>query len=292
MSQAITTPNPDDLKKQDTNQDTKKFRRVIQPKDADGKPVGQPNVFEADTEQELYDKIADGQANAILKIRDLSTKLKLSHPADPKSIEGAELRRDEPAYKPRELTADEKFHIAQQFKDPAAIDEAFDRLYEARVGRKVQDSAQDQQELHKNNAVIRARAEVDTWLAKNPQYYPTPKNLKNISEFLDENNLAWREKNIDIAYRELMADGLLDEAPNSEDVNAVVTEPRIEAHRIDETEPTARSKTILPGTFTRDRATGSGTTPTKKGPSPAEFAFWSADKKKKYLLANNNRLPR
>ncbi len=93
-----------------------KFRREIQPKDDAGNPIGAPHVYEAESEQELLDKMADGIANGTKKIRELTRQVKLSPVETPKAIEGAELAEEIPTFSPRVLSADERFALSQKFR--------------------------------------------------------------------------------------------------------------------------------------------------------------------------------
>lgn len=246
-----------------------KFRREIQPKDDDGNPIGAPHVYEADTEQELLDKMAEGIANGTKKIRELTRQAKYAPIEAPKPKDGAEIAEPIPEFKPRQLTADEKFELAQQFRDPEKMDEAFDRLYEARTGRKPADAAKIEQETYINSRKAREKAETEAFLESHPDYYQCEKNKLAIIDYIARNNLAWRAKNLDIAYQELKTDGLLVEAP--------APPPPPETR----TEPQPKPKTAFPSAITRETASGSGT-PKPKKPSAAELAMMTAQEFREY----------
>jgi len=257
-------------KPEELEQPKPKFRREIQPKDDDGNPIGAPHVYEADSEQELLDKMAEGIANGTKKIRELTRQAKYAPIEAPKPKEGAEPAEEIPQFAPRQLTADEKFELAQQLRDPEKMDEAFDRLYEARTGRKPADAAKVEQEIYINSRKARERAETDAFLESHPEYYQCEKNKLAIIDYIARNNLAWRARNLEIAYNELKTDGLLVEAP--------VAPPPPETR----TEPPAKPKTAFPSAITRDTASGSGTPPKAKKPSAAELAMMTAAGYKEY----------
>src|ERR1700741_4541308 len=95
-----------------------KLRKTLQPTEKDGNPIGSPHVYEADTIEELLEKVSQGVAHGTRKIRELT----LGTPAEIKAPEGADPFEDIPEFKPRELTADEKFALAAKFRDPQTID--------------------------------------------------------------------------------------------------------------------------------------------------------------------------
>ena len=250
-----------------------KFRREIQPKDDDGNPIGAPHVYEAESEQELLDKMAEAIGNGTKKIRELTRQAKYAPIEAPKPKEGAEPAEEIPEFKPRQLTAEEKFELAQQLRDPEKMDEAFDRLYEARTGRKPAEAAKVEQEIYINSRKAREKAETEAFIESHPEYYQCEKNKLAIIDYIARNNLAWRAKNLEIAYKELETDGLLVSAP------VAAPEPPPETR----TEPPAKTKTAFPSAITRDTASGSGAPPKAKKPSAAELAMMTAAEYKEFV---------
>lgn len=257
-----------------------KFRREIQPKDDAGNPIGAPHVYEAESEQELLDKMADGIANGTKKIRELTRQVKLAPVETPKVIEGAELAEEIPTFKPRALSADEKFALAQKFRDPEKIDEAFDEMYAARTGRTPEQAAKVEQDTYVNSRKSREKAETDAFLESHPAYHICEENKQAMIDYILRNRLAWREKNLAIAYKELLADGLLVTAP-------VPVIPVAEPEPRTEEPPVAKPKTAFPSAITRDTASGSGAPQKSKKPSAAELAMMTAAEYKEYVTNGN-----
>lgn len=249
-----------------------KFRREIQPKDDEGNPIGAPHVYEADSEQELLDKMADGIANGTKKIRELTRQVKLAPVEAPKPPEGAIPAEEVRTFKPKPLTAEQKFELSQKFRDPEKVEEAFDELYAARTGRKPEEAAKHEEEIYANARMARERAETTAFTDEHPEYYQCNQNRDAIIDYITRNNLAWRKKNLEIAYNELLADGLLISAPAPP---PVPPEAR--------TEPPQKAKTAFPSAITRDTASGSGAPPKSKKPSAAELAMMTAAEYKEYV---------
>src|ERR1035437_4467039 len=149
-----------------------KLRKVIRPTDKEGHPIGAAHVYEADTQEELIEKISAGVANGTRKIRELT----LGNPVELKAPEGSDLVDEIPEFKPRELTADELFALAAKFRDPATIVEGFDELYAARTGGNPRDFAKVQTRGAIDSARTRAHAEASAFNESHPEYVPCKAN--------------------------------------------------------------------------------------------------------------------
>jgi hypothetical protein len=271
--------------KQEETPDPKKFKRIIQPKDKSGNPVGSPHVYYGATEQEVSDKMADAIASGTLKIRELSLKEKMEAGAL-KVPEGAELDDHLPAPKPRELTADERFKVSEKLKDPSTVVEGYRELHQAVTGRTPEEDAKAKEILERDAAISAIKAEGQAFCESHPEYFSTPTNGKIIASFLAARKLAMTKKNFEIAFVELSSDGLLETFPEEpepevvpvkQETKPVVAEvtPRTEA-------PVTKGRTAFPSGLSRDQASGTGTAKPKK-PSPAEIAMYSSDKLRAYL---------
>lgn len=185
-----------------TPEPPKVFREVIQPVDDSGNPIGSPHVYEASTEAELRAKMALGIANGTKKINQLTRQLKIEKP---KPLEGAEqaATTNTPAWQPRELTEDEKFLVKT---DP---EKAFELQFKSKFGMTTEEFRTRQQHLDENSKVLREKAETEMFLEEHPEYLVCPHNQDAIIGYIVKHNLAWRKKNLDIAYADLSESGLL-----------------------------------------------------------------------------------
>jgi len=257
-----------------------KFRREIQPKDDQGNPIGQPHVYEAETEQELLDKMAEGIANGTKRIRELARKAALERPTFSRPQEAEEIEDiAEPA--PRELTADERFKLSNRFRDPEQVQEAFDELYEARTGRKPADAAKLQTKAAKDAAQVRAHAEANAFAAEHPEFVLCTANSEAMMGYISTRRMALTKKNFEIAFKELSDSGLLElrsvESPAAQP-------PVVEEGRTDPPETPAvkpQTQTVIPATLTRASGSGTGTAK-KRGPSAAEIAKMNSKQLKEY----------
>lgn len=272
-----------------------KIRRVIQPKDEKGNPIGSPHVYEGISEQEVMDKMADAIANGTLRIRQFALREKTIAGEALKVPEGAELEEEIPEPKPRELTADERFRIAEKIKNPDTVVEAYRELYEATTGRKPEDEARAKVQVERNASITRSHAEANAFAEAHPEFRICPENSTAMLAYMSARKMALTKKNFEIAFKELSADGLLLTKPEEAPPPAAVVPapeppapapvvaapaapevaPRTEA-------PAARAKTAFPSAITRDQATGTGA-PKPKKPSAEELAMMNADQYKAYL---------
>lgn len=255
---------------------TPKIRREIQPKDDAGNPIGQPHVYEGETEQEVADKMAEAIAHGTRKINELSRKVTLE-PQTFTAPDGADPEEQIAELKPRDLTEDQRFTISNKFKDPATVQEAFDELAEARFGAKPVELVKQTNSTYKNSAATRAHAEANAFAEEHPEFIICKPNSDAMMQYVSSRKMALTKKNFNIAFEKLSADGLL----KLKVQEPVLPAPAKEEVRTDPpTEPV--QKTVIPRALTRSDS--SGTAPAKpKKPSAAEIAMMTSDQYKKYL---------
>lgn len=170
----------------------RKYRKEYQLTDEDGKDIGPPQVFEADSPTELADKLATAHINSSRKIAQLKKQIKPDE--------------DSPSYefKPRALTADEKWKIKTQLEDPTTIDEALDTILEARYGApvsKVVEVLQGASQTAKRN---KEEAESRAFLTAHAKdYHACPENETAILEAMKSRNLAWTKRNLEIVFEDV-----------------------------------------------------------------------------------------
>lgn len=191
--------------------EAKPFRREIDLGDGSG-----IQVFEGDTWEELADAMAQAQANATRKIREQNTELQQLRHAELAQAE-EELEPDEPIEqaKPRALTAQERFDLARDSKDPDKAQDAWDRAFEARTGMKPEKFSEKATKDELNRRQAAAMRETTAFLAETPEYIECEENKLRMVGFMtkqktaDGRKAAWTLNNLRIAYRKLKAAGLL-----------------------------------------------------------------------------------
>jgi hypothetical protein len=238
-----------------------KFRRVIQPVDEAGQPLGSPHVYEADTQEDLDEKMATAIAHGTRKIHELSRQITLESPALP---QGAIPEEQIPVWKPRDLTEEEKFIVKT---DP---EKAFDIQHQARYGMSVEDKRKLDEETASNSRVMRAKAETDVFTEDHPDYYGCRENREAMVQYITKNRMAWHHTNLELAFQDLSAKGLLKTRP--EPVAAARTEPAPER---------TKAPVTFPSVIRNNSSSATGPVALKKGPSAEERAFMSAEQLKK-----------
>jgi hypothetical protein len=230
-----------------------KKKYQIQPTDKEGRAIGAPHVYYYTDEADLNRQLSETVGNGTRKIREMA----LGNPVKITAPEGAELEEDDsepiPEFKPRELTADEKFAIANKLRDPATMVEAYDELTLARTGAKPEDiaklqhkMAKDAQKAKDDAAKVRARTEALTFQERHPEFVTNEANANAMMTYLTSRKMAVVLKNFEIAYKALTDDGLLilkEPEPEPEPV-VVVPEPA----------PVPRTEEPAPATRTRGTA--------------------------------------
>lgn len=190
---------PDEAAVQDTpaEEQKPKYRKEYQLKDDSGKPIGPPQVFESDDPQEVIDKLAEAHQHASRKIAELRGKIQ---PDTAQPI---------PEYKPKSLSADEKWKLTQELTNPDTADSAFDRLFEARVGASPEQVRTTLRKVSETDRKIDERAEAEAFYDYNQDYQPCLQNLENLNKFFEQNpNYARTRKNLELAWEEMKRGGL------------------------------------------------------------------------------------
>lgn len=249
-----------------------KFRKEIQPTNDKGEPIGSPHVYEADTMEELLEKVSAGVANGTKKIHELTRQVRLGTPAKLEAPEGLDPAVEIPAARPRQLTADESFELTQQFKDPAAVGTAFDRTFEARFGKKPEELAKEVEQTRRDAAQLKAYYEAAAFKSYHPEYHDTSDNNAAMIGWLESRQKAVTVKNLEAAFKALMDDGLLSNRPTEA---KAIPEPEIPARTEPEVE--TRTRSANPPSALR-RQDGSASQPVRsKKPTAAEIAMMTGE---------------
>lgn len=149
-------------------------------------------VFEADTKDELVQKLAEAQKNATRKIRELSKQA-------PPVVTPAPIT---PTYDPQDEAA-----LAQQLlSEPSA---AIRRALEKELGMTVAEAKEQLRAAHNVAATARGHEIAKEFLSVNPDFYETPVNEDRMIKFLEYSKLPVSVENLQTAFDTLKSDGLL-----------------------------------------------------------------------------------
>ena len=249
---------------------------------------GNPQVYWGKTKNELIFNVLKAQANATKKIREQNAKLKYGSapvkqtPAPPANPEA------------HRLTADEIFEIKTKLEsDP---DLALNEWFQKATGVSVQQLVAWGQEGRSASLELRAESINKQFLERNPDYYGDPgyENFGNLVKWVakfksgkmipqgQENqvfyemvaNGQWNLENIEEAFADLSADGIIVKAPRApkQAPRNVDTPPPVAVPN--EPAPAPRPDSRIVSTVTRPRASlGIGktdVTPVKPADTPRE----------------------
>ncbi|HEV1286532.1 MAG TPA: hypothetical protein VNU44_14520 [Bryobacteraceae bacterium] len=186
----------------------KAFRREIDLGDGSGK-----QVFEADTAEELADKLADAQVNATRKIRDQDGELKRLRRAELNAPARGEDDPDGPmpGFKPKDLSSDELFSIGQRLQNPATAVAALREAIEAGLGASMDEVRKTLRIARETPREFRGRDAAEQFLLNHPEFVPNAANQKAMFEYMEhpDRRMAVTVKNFEIAFGVLSAAGLL-----------------------------------------------------------------------------------
>lgn len=181
----------------------KKWVREYQPKDDSGNPIGPLQRFEADTQQELIDKLAAAHENASSKLYQTRRAVKLGAMLEPDPEEPIN------TFEPRQLTADERVKLTKDLSDPAKAAEAHRILLEAELGAPIETVREGLRDREIQKRVEAIRGAIAQFKRDTPEYVESETNSENMKKYMEKNNLRYTAKNLKIAFEDLSNDGLI-----------------------------------------------------------------------------------
>ena len=203
----------------------KVFKREIDLGDGSG-----VQVFEAETQDGLIDKLTEAQRNATLKIKELNREVKGARSIEPE--------KREPLTKPvpTTLSQAEVEQLAIQLSTEPHV--AFEKLFKAATGASPNEFAKTIAQVNDVVEVLQGAAAAEEFVAEHVEdYLPTPRNFAAIRKFLEAESLHTTKRNLDYAFYKLSAQGALD-APKPEQPVKPADEVRIE--------PKIETKPVVP----------------------------------------------
>ena len=172
-----------------------------QPTDANGKSMGGKQVITYKNQEELIQKFTE-QNNLILRqMRKLSNDVKLGLTPDVEVPETAKrLPKNFDGFKPKTLTADERFQLTQDLNDPAKFEDAKIRLAEATFGATpevISEVLSQSQQLLLEQQVVRS---FDEFLENvGDSFYNITANRATLTDWMCQKQLAPTPQNFEIA---------------------------------------------------------------------------------------------
>jgi hypothetical protein len=256
--------------------------------DEQGRPLGGKQVIKFRTQQELIDRLAQNHTEAMRLNRKLKQDQVLGNNKPEFELDDASLERDETVeLRPRELTAEERFQIAQDPSSP----QARKLVFEAEFGASPETVRNTINKTRQDTFVIRALEEAKAFVESTPDFFACDENSKVLMSLIAKNKLAPTKTNFRSVYQKAKAAGLLLEPPTVTSDAPANTQPEDEpGSRITapETSATKRPTSSSGLNRTNSSSSGDGTARTVGKPkaySKAEIARMSAEefKQKVYL---------
>jgi len=189
----------------------KKWIRSYQPKDENGYPIGPPQKFEADTREELIDKLAAAHENASAALYKTRQQVKLGTMLEPDP--------EEPilTFEPRQLSADERVKLTKDLSDPAKAADAHRTLLEAELGAPIETVRASLREGEIAKRVTSIQQAITQFKSETPDYVECELNSGNMKKYMEKNKLRYTPKNLKIAFEDLKNSSLLTlRAPQAE----------------------------------------------------------------------------
>lgn len=222
----------------------KKFRKEYQPRDpATGAAIGTPQVFEADTQEELIDKLAAAHENASVTVYKAKRAAKVGALMEMEPDPEVPFR----VYEETVLSADDRVAMANALKDPANTPHVIKKIL-ASYGIPVDDVRQmlREKEIEKQRDFMFEQAQL--FSNDHPEYVDSEHNNQTMLKYINKHNMAWTKKNLEIAYADLTDEGLLTvRAPEQPvQVAPAVSEPVVAAAPVPEQTITATATPAAP----------------------------------------------
>lgn len=204
-----------------------------QPTDDMGKPMGGRQAILYRTEQEKFEKM---QEKSVLLLRQLRKERREKALGVPEDNNDAEKFENVVEFKSRELTADERFKLAQGLVNPETFVDARDSLIESVFGAKPEVVASTLNETQK--FLVRQRA-VQNYIefVNASGFADSLENRELVTSWLGTRNLAPTVANFVIAQKRLAEAGLLQEVPVVHQEPVVVTAPAVPPTVVEEPKP-------------------------------------------------------
>lgn len=186
------------------------LRYEWQPTDENDRPIGGRQVIKYRTEEEKFAKVIEANNLLIRQLRKVNRDKAVGSAEEIPS--DAERFKNVAEFKPRDLSADERFKIAQDIQNPDTFADARDRLIESAFGQKPEVLASTLNETQR--FIIQQRA-VENYIdfVNTTGVYDSMNNRQVLTGWLGKRNLAPTVANFNIALNQCRQSGLIEDAP-------------------------------------------------------------------------------
>lgn len=191
--------------------------------------IGAPQRFEADTPEEMIEKLVAAHKNASVAYYQAKRTAKLSSLLSPDTEEPIQTFEEKP------LSADESVRITNLLKDPRTAAEAHKLMLESTFGAPVEKIRKNLQESEVRNRALEKNDAITLFTWAHPEYVPCEHNQQLIEKWLNkqEPTLPVTRRNLELAYEaltdETAPDKLIVRAPHITDIPAPQPEAAITA---------------------------------------------------------------
>ncbi len=204
----VTVPVPDPVPASATVVEEKRYE--WQPTDENDRPIGGRQVILYTTEQEKFDKVIVANNLLIRQLRKVNREKAVGGAEEIPS--DAEKFQNVTEFKPRELSAEDRFKIAEGLTNPETFADARDQLIESAFGvspAKLASTLNDTQRF-----IIQQRA-VEHYIdfVNTTGVYDSMNNRQVLTGWLGKRNLAPTVSNFTIALNQCRQSGLIEDAP-------------------------------------------------------------------------------
>lgn len=181
-----------------------------QPTDENDRPIGGRQVILYRTEQEKFDKVINANNLLIRQLRKVNREKAVGSADDVPT--DAEKFQNVTEFKPRELSAEERFKLAQDLNNPETFSDARDQLIESAFGVTPAKLASTLNETQR--FIIQQRA-VEHYIdfVNTTGVYDSMNNRQVLTGWLGKRNLAPTVTNFTIALNQCRQSGLIEDAP-------------------------------------------------------------------------------
>lgn len=181
-----------------------------QPTDENDRPIGGRQVILYRTEQEKFDKVINANNLLIRQLRKVNREKAVGSPEEIPT--DAEKFQNVTEFKPRELSAEDRFKIAEGLTNPETFADARDQLIESAFGVTPAKLASTLNETQR--FIIQQRA-VENYIdfVNTTGVYDSMNNRQVLTGWLGKRNLAPTVSNFNIALNQCRQSGLIEDAP-------------------------------------------------------------------------------
>jgi hypothetical protein len=200
-------------------------RYEYQPADENGRPMGGRQVIVYKTMDELRDKLVKQNELILRQLRKVSREKELGTET---AVDDAEKFQNMVEFKPRKLSSEERFSLAQKLTDPETADEARDLFIESAFGAKPEVLARTLNDQQKYIIQQRAVENYVEFVNASPEYYDSAANRETITLYMAKRNHAPTITNFTTAFNKLTQAGLLEVAPVVQQASVPPSAPVVE----------------------------------------------------------------